>query len=62
MENIRELKWLIEDFENVNLELVDMVSSWEVHGDPGSDPGLQYEKEMEREEAYNKIKAFIVKM
>jgi hypothetical protein len=60
--NIIKLKMLIEEYEYINRELEDMQSCWEDCGDSSCDPALQYEKEMERENAYNEIKNFMINL
>jgi len=55
---IEDLESLISDYKEEQRKLVDMIDLWENHGDPGSDPGLQYEQENIISESYNKIKEF----
>ena len=56
-DNIYNLKSLIRDYEELAEELANMIDNWN-DGDPTSDPGLQYEKELEMDKAYNKIIEF----
>lgn len=58
-DNIRKLKYLVEEYEYLSDELGVMVDAWN-SDDSGwaaeNDPGLQYEKEMEIDEKYEEIK------
>lgn len=58
-ENIRKLKWLIEEYEELCNEADEMREDWE-NGSPEaaamSDPSDQYMKGLEIEEKYNEIK------
>jgi hypothetical protein len=61
-ENIRKLKWLIEEYEELCNEAEQMSEDWE-NGSPESaamsDPSDQYVKEKEIEEKYNEIKSIL---
>ncbi len=53
-DKIYKLKILILDYEREKETLSEMVQSWK-EGDPMSDPGLQYEQELEVDKAYKAI-------
>jgi hypothetical protein len=61
-ENIRELKWLIEEYEELCDEAKQMSEDWD-NGSPEtaamSDPSDQYMKGQEIEEKYNEIKSVL---
>lgn len=61
-ENIRKLKWLIEEYEELCNEAEQMSEDWE-NGSPEvaamSDPSDQYMKGQEIEEKYNEIKGVL---
>ena len=57
-DKIRTLKDLISEYEDEVSILDDMNYSWENYGDPGSDPGLQFEQAMKIESAYKEIVEF----
>jgi len=55
---IIKLKWLIQEYEEEVSELRLMKDRWE-EGDPGSDPGLQYEQEMKIDSAFKAIQTYL---
>ena len=55
---IRNLKWLIQEYDEAVNKLDDMITNWNDYDDPGSDPGLQYEQENKIKDIYNKIENF----
>lgn len=55
---IRDLKNLIDDWEEEKEILKSMVNLWDEYDDPGSDPGLQYEQEMMVDDKWNSITKF----
>lgn len=57
-EETKQLKWLIEGFEEENEKLDQMIDCWNKYDDPGSDPGLQYMQGKAVKKAYNKIIEF----
>lgn len=61
-ENIKKLKWLIEEYEELCSEAEQMSEDWE-NGSPESaamsDPSDQYMKGEEIEEKYNEIKGVL---
>lgn len=61
-ENIRKLKWLIEEYEELCSEAEQMSEDWE-NASPEvaamSDPSDQYMKGEEIEEKYNEIKSVL---
>ncbi len=61
-ENIRKLKWLIEEYEELCSEAEQMSDDWN-NGSPEvaamSDPSDQYMKGQEIEEKYNEIKSVL---
>lgn len=61
-ENIRKLKWLIEEYEELWNESEEMWEDWE-NGSPESaamsDPSDQYMKGLEIQEKYNEIKGVL---
>lgn len=58
---IYELKYLIKSWERSKEILKEMIEDWKEYDDPGSDPGLQYEQEMEVEKRWEKIKEYCKK-
>lgn len=60
-QKIKKLEQLIEDYNELRSELAQMVINWD-NGDPMSDTGLQYEKEMQVAAAYVKIKQYAIEM
>ena len=61
-ENIRKLKWLIEEYEELCNEAEEMSEDWENGSECAaamSDPSDQYMKGMEIEEKYNEIKGVL---
>ncbi len=54
---ISKLKSLIRDWEEEKEKLQEMQYLWE-QGDPGSDPGLQYEQENKINQCWDKLSAF----
>jgi hypothetical protein len=61
-ENIKKLKWLIEEYEELCDEAEQMSEDWK-NGSPEaaamSDPSDQYIKGQEIEEKYNEIKSVL---
>lgn len=51
---IYDLKERISDYEDALEELREILNPWD-NVDPGFDPGLQYEKELEVDRAFNKL-------
>lgn len=60
-DKIKKLEQLIGDYNELKSELEQMIINWD-NGDPLSDTGLQYEKEMQIESAYKKIKQYATEM
>lgn len=56
---IYKLKELISEYEDDVYYLEEMIDDWEKHDDPCSDPGLQYEKELEVDRSFKSIIQFV---
>ncbi len=52
---IDRLQTAINDYQSLHHELREMISDWDDHGDPASDPGMQFEKECEIDRAFTEI-------
>ncbi len=58
----RKLRSLLEELEREEEQLTTMNDLWENHGDPGSDPGLQFEQEARVQELYSEFFAITAKI
>lgn len=57
---IRRLKVLVDNYEELRSELIQLEEQWENEDDPTADPGLQYEKGVQVQNAYEELQNFMM--